>query len=256
MIIGMDVSKPSPKEENAQSAVAIVASFDSFFASYMTKFIQLPGRVEVIGNGHLVEAFHELLETFRAKAKGAMPKKIVIFRDGVSEGEYEQVVAQEIPQLKTAIQLCGFTEEYCKITLIICQKRHKNRVAMFDPASPTVPLNPPAGLLHASHDPISFLSANWNEFLLYSHTCGMGTSKGCKYTLLYDEVGFQMAELYLVAYWLSYLYGRCNKSVSLVTPAYYAHLASKRCALLISQGKDVGRVSSDWMKSEFPMFYL
>jgi hypothetical protein len=37
----------------------------------------------------------------------------------------------------------------------------------------------------------------------------------------------QLSELELITYWSTYTYCRCNKSVSLATPAYYAHWAAK-----------------------------
>ena len=55
-----------------------------------------------------------------------------------------------------------------------------------------------------------------------------GTAKPCKYALIFDEIGFKLSELELLTYWTTYLYARCNKSVSYATPAYYAHWASKR----------------------------
>ena len=37
----------------------------------------------------------------------------------------------------------------------------------------------------------------------------------------------QLSELELLTYWTTYLYCRCNKSVSYATPAYYAHCKSR-----------------------------
>lgn len=82
--------------------------------------------------------------------------------------------------------------------------------------------------------------------------CSAGTSRPCKYSLIHDNIGFkvsaklnastatsfaelntcavpccaQMAELELLTYWTTYLYARCNKSVSYATPAYYAHVST------------------------------
>ena len=52
--------------------------------------------------------------------------------------------------------------------------------------------------------------------------------KPVKYTLVYDDIGVKVAELELLTYWSTYLYSRCNRSVSYATPAYYAYWAAKR----------------------------
>jgi hypothetical protein len=95
----------------------------------------------------------------------------------------------------------------------------------------------------------SISSAIINEFYLNSHTAIQGTAKACKYSLLYDEIGFKMSELKLLTYWLCYLYARCNKSVSLATPAYYAHWASKRAKCLLTAGASESKlqeISTTW----------
>ena len=95
----------------------------------------------------------------------------------------------------------------------------------------------------------SIASATFNEFYLNSHAAIQGTAKACKYSLLYDEIGFKMCELELLTYWSCYLYARCNKSVSLTTPAYYAHWASKRARSLMTAGATDGnlaQISRTW----------
>lgn len=115
-------------------------------------------------------------------------------------------------------------------------------------------INPCPGLVvDASAGNRSITNVTINEFYLNSHatiqvrrvssftrrTCChresfyesltlQGTAKPCKYALIFDEIGFKISELELLTYWTTYLYARCNKSVSYATPAYYAHWASKR----------------------------
>jgi eukaryotic translation initiation factor 2C len=97
----------------------------------------------------------------------------------------------------------------------------------------------------------SIVSGRYVEFYLNSHIAIQGTAKPCKYALVYDEIGFKLSELELLTYWSCYLYARCNRSVSLATPAYYAHWASKRARTLSSAGgssADLIAVSNEWAK--------
>jgi len=105
----------------------------------------------------------------------------------------------------------------------------------------------------------SIVSTDFPEFYLNSHSAGLGTAKPCKYTLVFDEIGFKNSELQLLTYWLSYLYSRCNKSVSLVTPAYYAHWCSKRGAQLTAAGANnvtLEKITEMYLHSNTPMFFI
>lgn len=135
-----------------------------------------------------------------------------------------------------------------KISLIVCQKRHKTRLVYED--SPDHYINICPGVcVDFTGGPNSITSSEYVEFYLNSHTAIQGTAKSCKYTLLYDEIGLKTAELEIMTYWLCYLYSRCNRSVSLATPAYYAHWASKRARNLLSAGaneQELKNISRTW----------
>jgi hypothetical protein len=95
---------------------------------------------------------------------------------------------------------------------------------------------------------------------LNSHTAIQGTSKPTKYSVIYDEIGFKLAEIELMSYWLCYLYARCTKSVSIVTPAYYAHWAAKRGRNILNGGgsnQDLDRISNGYSeKGASTMFFV
>ena len=41
----------------------------------------------------------------------------------------------------------------------------------------------------------SFVSANYNEFYLCSHTAIQGTAKPARYTLIYDTIGLKVSSI-------------------------------------------------------------
>jgi eukaryotic translation initiation factor 2C len=55
-----------------------------------------------------------------------------------------------------------------------------------------------------------------------------GTSRPAHYHVLWDENKFTADELQTLTNNLCYTYARCTRSVSIVPPAYYAHLAAFR----------------------------
>ena len=59
-----------------------------------------------------------------------------------------------------------------------------------------------------------------------------GTSRPSHYHVLVDENSFGANALQSLCYRLSYLYCRATRSVSIVPPVYYAHLAAFRGRIL------------------------
>ena len=160
----------------------------------------------------------------------------MVYRDGISEGQFSEVLDKELAQLKNAVELVGGVdpntgESTIKIALTVCTKRHNLR--LFSETTPGTVRNVVAGTVVDSVGGTSTVVSNiLNEFYLCSHETIQGTAKPCRYTLLYDEIGFKMSELEMLTYWSTYLYCRCDRSVSYATPAYYAHWAAQRAQVL------------------------
>uniref|UniRef100_A0A0R3S7A1 Piwi domain-containing protein n=1 Tax=Elaeophora elaphi TaxID=1147741 RepID=A0A0R3S7A1_9BILA len=66
------------------------------------------------------------------------------------------------------------------------------------------------------------------DFYLCSHRGAIGTSKPSHYTVLYDSWHLSADDWQQMIYALCHVYARCNKSVSIPAPVYYAHLACDR----------------------------
>ncbi|XP_065880424.1 protein argonaute 5-like [Euphorbia lathyris] len=66
------------------------------------------------------------------------------------------------------------------------------------------------------------------DFYLNSHASIKGTSRPAHYHVLFDENNFSADLLQMLTNSLCYTYARCTFFVSLVPPAYYAHLAAFR----------------------------
>jgi hypothetical protein len=261
MVVGIDVSHPE-KGSGRPSMAAVVASMDRNLSQYATRLLtQAPGEM-VLG---LTDAMVSLFTTFRGKNGNHMPKHVVVYRDGVSEGQFGHVLDEELRQIKEAIELMSYPEDFVKIAIVVCQKRHKTRIVYEEKGSngllPTF-INPCPGLVvdsRGGNDTI--VSANYNEFYLNSHVAIQGTAKSCKYSLIYDQIGMRLSDLELLTYWSTYLYVRCNRSVSYATPAYYAHWASKRCKDLVAAGASgdlLHEISETWSRVGIPtsMFFL
>jgi eukaryotic translation initiation factor 2C len=262
MLVGLDVSHPEKGMERPSMA-AVVASMDGRLNQYAAHLSAQTAGQEMIGA--LEDAMCSLFDVFKARNGNRMPEHIIVYRDGVSEGQFPIVLEKELPQIQGAIMRMGYTLEAIKITIMVCQKRHQTRIVYEEKGAGSAPstfINPCPGLVvDARGGNNTIVSATYNEFYLNSHVAIQGTSKPCKYSLLYDQIGFRLSELELLTYWTTYLYIRCNRSVSYATPAYYAHWASKRCKDLAAVGatdETLSNISKRWSRPGIPttMFFL
>ena len=125
------------------------------------------------------------------------PKRILFYRDGVSEGQFKQVLEKEVPLIKglshtppyihrlltqDALEACKDTGIDPTITVIVVGKRHHVR---FFPAPNVADRsgNCPAGTVVDTDvvHPTEF------DFYLQSHGGLLGTSRPAHYSVLKDE---------------------------------------------------------------------
>ena len=255
MLVGIDTSHPEPGSDK-KTVAAVVGSLNGQASQYAAHISAQDPRQEMVSA--LTDAMYALLSTFKSKNMGRLPEHLIVYRDGVSDGQFEKALSTELPCIRDALEQHGSLD--CKIVYVVCHKRHHTRLVFED--SPNNFVNCCPGLcVDGSGKEKSIASALYNEFYLNSHTAIQGTAKCCRYTLLYDEIGMKMSELELLTYWSCYLYTRCNRSVSLATPCYYAHWASRRAKHLATAGasdSDLAFISQKWTEDsrESTMFFI
>jgi len=225
MIMGADVSHPAPECRGTKPSIAaVVASVEPKAVNYEVQVriqdMGLESNEEVIKD--MKNITRNLLLKFYEKNNGRKPEKIVMFRDGCSEGQFLTVLASELVAIREA---CKELEEGWEppITYIVVQKRHHTR---FFPSDTNKYRNGNAlagtvvdqGINHPTE----------GDFYLLSHEGIQGTSRPCHYQVLWDDNNLTADELEVLAYYLCHLYSRCARSVSYPTPTYYAHLVADR----------------------------
>uniref|UniRef100_A0A803M6A6 Uncharacterized protein n=1 Tax=Chenopodium quinoa TaxID=63459 RepID=A0A803M6A6_CHEQI len=228
IIFGADVTHPPPGEDSSASIAAVVASMDW---PEVTKYKGLVSaqahREEIIQDLYKVVddpvkgkvhsgMIRELLISFLRNTK-QKPQRIIFFRDGVSEGQFSQVLLQE---LNAIWQACTSLEEgyLPRVTFVVVQKRHHTRLFPVDNRMTDRSTVVDTNICHPSEF----------DFYLCSHAGIQGTSRPSHYHVLYDENNFTADLLQLLANSLCYTFARCTRSVSIVPPAYYAHLLAFR----------------------------
>ncbi|GBG68507.1 hypothetical protein CBR_g3051 [Chara braunii] len=218
IVIGADVTHPAPGEDMAPSIAAVVGSMD-WPAS--TKYHCVMATQE-----HRCEIIQDL---FKVDERTGHPMGMI--RDGVSEGQFMAVMRKEITEIKKACKSLDANYEP-SITFIVVQKRHHTR--LFDQGRNVDPGTVvDQGICH----PTDF------DFYLCSHAGIKGTSRPAHYTVLYDENNLGSDALQTLTNNLCYTYAACTRSVSVVPPAYYAHLAAFRARFYLGDVSDESSAS-------------
>lgn len=227
IIVGADVTHPSPDQTDIPSVAAVAASHDPDAFSYNMIWRLQPPRCEIIQDLQQIMRLHLIFFFKKTKAK---PSRIIFYRDGVSEGQFQQVLCSELNAIRSAC--ASLQQDYePKVTFLVVQKRHHTR---FFPTCPQDEdgrnKNVPAGTIVDT-----IITHPWEmDFYLVSHASLQGTSRPTKYHKLWDDSDINEDDLEELTYYLCHMFSRCTRSVSYPAPTYYAHLAAFRARAYIS----------------------
>jgi len=244
IFFGADVTHPPAGDTKKPSIAAVVASMDAHPSRYAATVRVQQHRQEMIQD--LSNMVKQLLIKFYTSTR-FKPHRIIFYRDGVSEGQFNQVLLHELLSIRQAcIQL---EDDYRPgITFISVQKRHHVRLFCHDkkeqvgrsgniPAGTTVDV----GITH----PTEF------DFYLCSHAGIQGTSRPSHYHVLWDDNKFTADELQCLTFQLCHTYVRCTRSVSIPAPAYYSHLVAFRARYHLVEKEQHERLSQVDTESQF-----
>uniref|UniRef100_A0A183I9W0 Piwi domain-containing protein n=1 Tax=Soboliphyme baturini TaxID=241478 RepID=A0A183I9W0_9BILA len=233
LVLGVDVTHPT-RNEPLPSIGAVVGNIDADCTKfYATIRVQKNKQESIV---QLEEAFRERLMDY-VENTNVKPQRILVYRDGISEGQFYEVMKEELSGIRKA---CLALDENFrpKITFVVVQKRHHTRFACSDLNDGRGRgKNVPAGTVVDSliTTPEEF------DFFLCSHAGIQGTSRPTKYHVLFDSCNYSSDALQLLTFYLCHIYGRCARSVSIPAPVYFADLACTRARFHLAK-----MISSDF----------
>lgn len=244
MLVGADVTHPAPTSSgDAPSIAGIVGSIDPFLGQFLPVVRVQERRAEMI------EKMDEMLKVCldrwtnpRFGKHANLPENIILYRDGVSEGQFQLVLDEELSRMKKACQqkypAASTKAGFPRFTIIIVGKRHNLRLYP-STVETSANGNPKNGTVVDR----SITEAPTWEFLLQAHHALQGTARPAKYTVIHDEIfrrrpippGFKNHADVVedLTHSMCYLFGRATKAVSLCPPAYYADILCERARCYI-----------------------
>lgn len=242
LIIGADVTHPGgPLGGGPLSFAALVGMTTPKQGQYVARF-------SVQGGGHeMIEAigamFSDLLDVWKSTHNQRLPKNVVYLRDGLSEGQFDKLYKEEIPQLRKAYKDSspGMDTELHVFAASV-QKRHHKRFAPTQLVDADKTGNCKAGLVVDR----GITEPRCSEFYLQAHTAIKGTARPIHVFVACDEVTGNLDKNTLsglnksdfmqdLVHTLCWDFGRATRAVSLPAPVFYAHLAADRARRYVAE---------------------
>ncbi|OTB10649.1 hypothetical protein K445DRAFT_322772 [Daldinia sp. EC12] len=246
MVVGIDVTHPSPGSSKVAPSVAgMVASIDNKLGQWPGMLRIQKGREEMVKD--LKDMLKSRLRLWREKGKHAtFPENILVYRDGVSEGQYQKVLDEELPLLRAACAETYSPQDQKKglprMTIVVVGKRHHTRFYPTKEGDADRSGNTKPGTVV---DRGVTEARSW-DFFLQAHAALQGTARPGHYFVVIDEIFRQRYgaaggkakgpgpaknvadELQDLTQSMCYVFGRATKAVSYCTPAYYADILCER----------------------------
>lgn len=185
MVVGIDVTHPSPNSmKGAPSVAGVVASIDARLGQWPASIGIQEGRKEMVTD--LEAMMVARLKVWQKKNNNSLPNKILVYRDGVSEGQYGIVLREEFPQIQAACdRLYPAKGPKPKISIVVVGKRHHTRFYPTKDEEADRNGNTKNGTVVDR----GVTSERYWDFFLQAHGSLQGTVRPAHYVVLRDEIG-------------------------------------------------------------------
>jgi len=219
MVVGIDTYHDSSAK--GRSVGGFVASVNQTLTKYYSRVSFQHTGMEFIDalKTNMTAALRRYQEVNRD-----LPERIMIYRDGVGDGQLRTVVEHEVPQLKASFsEVSGGYKP--KFSVIIVKKRISAR--LFNKGDGVNLTNPPPGTVVDT----DITRKDWFDFFLVSQSVRQGTVSPTHYNVIEDSSGLQPDHFQRLTYKLTHLYYNWPGTVRVPAPCQYAH----KLAFLVGQ---------------------
>uniref|UniRef100_A0A4X1SML5 Piwi like RNA-mediated silencing 3 n=2 Tax=Sus scrofa TaxID=9823 RepID=A0A4X1SML5_PIG len=212
MFVGIDCFHDIVHQQ--KSVAGFVASIDSDLTQWFSQcIVQQSGQELVKG---LTTCLHNALK-FWYEQHSSLPYSIIVYRDGVGDGQLQALIDQELKQMES------YLEDVCRgqnvrLTFIVVKKRINTRFFLKKPENGT--LNPPPGTvidLEVTRTECQFVKE--------------GTVSPTHYNVIHDTLYLSPDAVQSLTYKLCHMYYNFSGVIRVPAPCHYAH----KLAYLVGQ---------------------
>uniref|UniRef100_A0AAY5KBC4 Piwi-like protein 2 n=1 Tax=Esox lucius TaxID=8010 RepID=A0AAY5KBC4_ESOLU len=209
MVIGVDVHHDTSKKN--RSVMGFVASLNSLLTRWYSRVtFQMPN--EEIINGLRVCLVAALQKYYEVNHN--FPEKIVVYRDGVSEGQLKTVELYEVPQLLKCFETFPRCEP--KLVFIVVQKHISTTLYSCSGARFGTP--PPGTVLDHT-----VTNRDWIDFYLMAHHIRQGCGLPTHYISVYNTANLSPDHLQRLTFKMCHMYWNWPGTIRVPAPCKYAH---------------------------------
>lgn len=220
MTIGFDVTHDT--RDRGTSWGAMVATMDlKKHVEYFSAVSQHKHGAELSNDLgiHVIKALKVWKEKYNV-----LPKKIILYRDGVGDGQVDHVEKHELnnilSKLKKVYDDAGVLEQL-KFAFIIINKRINTRIFSSDKENPL-----PGTIV----DDVITLPSRY-DFYLISQSVRQGTVSPTSYNVIYDTLGIDADKVQILTYKMCHMYYNWSGSTRVPAVVQYA----KKLAFFVGQ---------------------
>ncbi|XP_023502723.1 piwi-like protein 3 [Equus przewalskii] len=152
-----------------------------------------------------------------------MPRSVIVYRDGVGDGQLEALIKYEIPQISSCLESILQTNDV-KLAVIVVKKRINTR---FFVESEGKLRNPRPGTVVD----VELTRKEWYDFFIVSQSVKDGTVTPTHYNVIHDTVRLSPDTVQGLTYRLCHMYYNLPGVIRVPAPCHYAH----KLAYLVGQ---------------------
>uniref|UniRef100_A0A8C5I0Z8 Piwi domain-containing protein n=1 Tax=Gouania willdenowi TaxID=441366 RepID=A0A8C5I0Z8_GOUWI len=218
MVVGIDCYHDT--SAGKRSIGALVASLNQTMTRWFSKCV-LQHKGQEIMDG-LKMALAGALKDYH-KFNNCLPSRIIVYRDGVGDGQLHSVVNFEVAQILESIKTFGEGYEP-KLSVVVVTKRISCRFFAHINGSVS---NPPPGTVVDTE----VTRPEWYDFYIVSQAVHNGSVSPTHYNVVYDTSGLKPDHMQRLTYKLCHMYFNWQGIIRVPAPCMYAH----KLAFLVGQ---------------------
>jgi len=216
MYVGIDTYHDSGSNK---SVGGFVASMNDLCTRYFSRTTWQPNKQELISQ--LDVCMTDALKEYAAKNDGNYPERIIIFRDGVGDGQLLAVKENELPQIKSALKRLP---QEPQLVFVVVTKRIQQRFFWNQGGRLS---NPSPGTIVDTQ----LTKPEFFDFFLVPQSVGQGTVTPTHYNVLEFNTTLTPDHLQKIAYKLCHVYYNWTGTIRVPAVCQYAH----KLAFLVGQ---------------------
>nr|XP_019611125.1 PREDICTED: piwi-like protein 3 [Rhinolophus sinicus] len=218
MFIGIDCFHDTVNRQ--KSIAGFVASMNEDLTEWFSQCIFQESGQELV-NG-LRACLQEALKLWYER-NSILPYSIIVYRDGVGDGQLQALIDYEIPQIVSSLESI-FKSQNFKLTFIVVKKRINTRFFVQSQGRLRNPL--PGTVVD-----VVLTKREWYDFFIISQSVKDGTVTPTHYNVIHDTVRLSPDTVQCLTYRLCHMYYNLPGVIRVPAPCHYAH----KLAYLVGQ---------------------